>query len=95
VNPFSNVQILNGSGKTIPTIEECGLSAWLTGTGLKQLRDEMGEQQFHRWLNWKSSGNAARLETRYAPFLQCGDGLITTETIYQIYRESVMEQLAA
>jgi hypothetical protein len=95
-NPFTNIEICNGTGARVPTIPECGLDTWLTGTLLHQFQTEMGEQQFRRWLNVNSAGNAARYRKRYADFLQPdGDNLLTTETIFQTYRESVMKQLAA
>jgi hypothetical protein len=95
-NPFTNIEICNGTGARVPTIPECGLDTWLTGTLLHQFQTEMGEQQFRRWLNANSAGNAARYRKKYADFLQPeGDNLLTNETIFQTYRKSVMEQLAA
>ncbi len=95
-NPFTNIEICNGTGARVPTIRECGLDTWLTGTALHRLQVEMGVQQFRRWLSANSRGNAARYRKRYADFLQPdGDNLLTTETIFQTYRESVMRQLAA
>jgi hypothetical protein len=95
-NPFTNIEIRNGTGANIPTIPECGLDTWLSGSMLRQLNLEMGEQQFRRWLSTNSTGNAARYMKRFAGFLQPeGDNLLTTETIFQTYRESVMKQLAA
>jgi hypothetical protein len=95
-NPFTNIEICNGTGAKVPTIHECGLDAWLSGSMLHQLQIEMGEQQFRRWLSVNSAGNAARYRKRFASFLQPeGDDLLTNETIFQTYRESVMKQLAA
>ena len=95
-NPFTNVEIRNGTGANIPTIPECGLDAWLSGSMLHELKEKMGEKQFRRWLSKNSTGNAARYMKKYADFLQPeGDGLLTTETIFRTYRESVMKQLAA
>ena len=95
-NPFSNVEIKNGTGAMVPTIPECGLDMWLTGQQLRQLQAEMGEQQFQRWLAANSAGNSARYRKRYAAFLQPdADNLVTTQTLFETYRESVMKQLAA
>jgi len=95
-NPFTNLEICNGTGARVPTIPECGLDRWLTGNSLRQLRDEMGEQQFHRWLSANSDGNAARYKKRYSDFLNPdADQVLTAETIFETYRESVMKQLAA
>ena len=95
-NPFTNIEICNGTGANTPTIPECGLDTWLSGSRLHQLQAEMGQQQFLSWLSTNSAGNAARYRKRYADFLQPeGNDLLTTETIFQTYRESVIKQLAA
>jgi hypothetical protein len=95
-DPFTNIEIRDGTGARVPTIPECGLDKWLSGTRLRQLRDEMGEQQFHRWLNLNSSRNGARYREQYSDFLQPdGDNLVTAQTIFETYRESVIKQLAA
>ncbi len=95
-NPFTNIEIHNGTGATVPTITDCGLDKWLTGTCLRQLQKEMGHQQFVRWLSENSGRNAARYRKRYADFLQPdGDNLLTVQSIFETYRESVMKQLAA
>lgn len=95
-NPFTNVEIRNGSGANVPTIPDCGLDAWLTGTRLRQLQGKMGIQQFRRWLNANSTGNTARWLKRYSDFLQPdGENLVTAETIFETYRQSVKKQLAA
>ena len=95
-NPFTNIEIRNGTGANIPTIEECGLDTWLSGDSLHRRQNEMGEQQFRRWLSKYSNGNAARYLKKYADFVQPdGDNVLTTETIFRTYRDSVMKQLAA
>lgn len=95
-NPFTNIEIRNGTGARVPTIQECGLDKWLTGTRLHQLKEEMGEQHFSRWLNVNSLRNAARYRETYSDFLQPdGDNLVTAQTIFETYRESVIKQLAA
>jgi hypothetical protein len=95
INPFTNTEIRNGTGARVPTIPECGLDMWLSGTALHQLQAEMGEPQFRRWLNANSSRNGTRYLKRFADFLQPdGENLLTTETIFQTYRKSVIKQLA-
>ncbi len=94
-NPFANIEISHGKFAHTPTLGECDLNTFAVGKLLREWRDEMGPQQFHRFLNAKSSGNAARYEKRYAAFLDPGDELITGQTIYETYRESVKRQLAA
>jgi hypothetical protein len=95
-NPFANIEILNGTGARVPTLKECGLDMWLTGTRLRAIQDEVGQQAFRRWLSANSSGNAARYLTRYRDFLlPDGPNLLTRETLVEIYRDSVIKQLAA
>ena len=95
-NPFGNVEIIKGTDAAIPTLRQCGLNQWLTGTRLRQCQREMGEQHFRRWLSTKTKGNGSRYLKRYAAFLQPdGDNLVTTETIFETYRDSVIKQLAA
>jgi len=95
-NPFTNIEIRSGTGAKVPTIEECGLDMWLTGTRLREMRDEMGEQQFRRFLSKNSTGNQSRYLKRYADFLQPeGDNLLTSGTLYETYRDSVIKQLSA
>lgn len=93
-NPFSNLEIVNGTGAGMPAVEDCELGYWLKGTRLRQLLEEMGLQQFCRWLNRSSAGNAARIRKEYAAFLELGEPVITAETVSEIYRQSVKEQLA-
>jgi hypothetical protein len=95
-DPFTNIEIVNGSSAHVPTIKECGFDTWLTGTHLRQIQDEMGLQQFCRWLNANSRGNGARYRKKYSPFLGPGlDRRVTSDTLFEVYRESVTKQLAA
>ena len=95
-NPFNRLQIVAGENHVPPTVEEAGLSDWLTGTRISQLAHEMGMQQFRRWLNRVSGGNASRMLDKYARYLPCADeDGITAERVYAIYRESTKQQLAA
>lgn len=94
--PFGNIEIMNGNGAKVPTVKKCGLDVWLTGTRLRELQDEWGQQQFRRWMSKRSNGNAARYLKRYSDFLQPSqDSLVTTDSLYETYRESVTRQLAA
>jgi hypothetical protein len=95
-NPFTNIEIRSGTGAGVPTISDCGLDKWLGGTRLRQLQDRMGEHQFHRWLNSNSSRNGSRYREQYSAFLQpTGENLVTAQTIFETYRESIIRQLAA
>lgn len=95
-NPFTRVEISTGTGAHVPAIADCGLNFWLTGTRLRELQDEMGRQQFRRWLTTHSNGNSARWVRKYEPFLDLeNDNAVTPETVFQTYRESVQKQLAA
>lgn len=95
-DPFTNIEIVNGSAAHIPTLKECGFDTWITGTHLRQLQDEMGMQQFRRWLDANSGGNGARYRKKYSPFLEPEfDARVTSETIFEVYRNSVLNQLAA
>lgn len=95
-NPFTNVEIDNGAGAMMPTIKESGINKWLIGTRLREMKEEMGAQQFRRWLGANSGGNAARYIKRYSGFLQpATDERITSDSIFEVYRESVERQLAA
>jgi hypothetical protein len=94
--PCTNVEIWNGTGAHVPTIEECGLDTWLSGTRLSELQEEIGYQQFNRWLNGISNGNSARYKKSYLPFLQPGGNpLVTTETIFETYQASIIKRLSA
>jgi hypothetical protein len=95
-NPFKRIEIANGSGAHVPTISEFGLDCWLTGTRLRELQQEMGRQQFNRWLSSHATGNATRWRKKYAAFLEPDAGNhVTAETIFETYRASVIKQLAA
>lgn len=95
-DPFTNIEIVNGTGVKAPTVEECGLDTWLAGTRLAELHAEMGEQQFRRFLSRHSSGNAARIRKKYRDFLATGsDHPVTPATLRETFCKSVTEQLAA
>lgn len=94
-NPFENVQIL-ARKSALPTVAQCGLTTWMIGTKLRELRAQMGMQRFRKFVNRHSKGNASRMIEQYAEFLNCeSETLITSETLFGIYRESMMRQLAA
>ena len=95
-NPFTNIEVINGTGATVPTMNDCGFDEWIKGTFLRERQDEMGRQQFTRWLNVNSVGNAARYRKKYAAFLEPHlDDRLTTDTLFAAYRETVTKQLAA
>jgi hypothetical protein len=95
-NPFTNIEIFNGNAARVPTRNECGFDEWMKGTFLRERQEEMGRQQFCRWLNVESSGNGARYRRKFAAFLESdSDDRLTSDTLFAAYRESVMKQLAA
>ncbi|MGZ6423675.1 MAG: hypothetical protein ACXWSR_22290, partial [Bdellovibrionota bacterium] len=94
-NPFTVLEIIQGNNRVIPTIEEVGFSEWAIGTRIAQLATEMGMQQLRAYLNRHSPGNASRILKKYERFLTTADKEISTEGIYEIYRESTIKQLAA
>lgn len=95
-DPFTNIEIVNGTASKVPTRNECGFDEWMKGTFLRQRQDEMGRQQFNRWLSVESSGNGPRYRKKYAAFLEPHvDDRLTTDTLFSAYRESVTKQLAA
>jgi hypothetical protein len=95
-DPFTNIEIMNGRAANVPTIKEIGFDTWMTGTFLRERQDEMGLQQFRRWLNVHSQGNGARYRKKYSAFLEPDlDRRLTSETLFEVYRNSVVNQLAA
>ena len=95
-NPFTNLVFASSSGAMVPTIRECGLDMWLTGTRLQELQGQMGLQQFRRFLNSESSGNGARYLKRYEDFLRPeGANILNSASLLETYRASVTKQLAA
>ena len=95
-NPFTNIEIYNGTAAKVPTINECRFDTWITGTFLRERQEEMGRQQFYRWLNVHSSGNGNRYRGKYADFLEPTlDDRLTADTLFVAYRETVTKQLAA
>ena len=95
-NPFKRIEIVNGTGARVPSIQECGFANWVMGTKLRECLDEMGAQQFARWLSANTDGNAARWRKQYAAFLERdSDVRVTIQTVVDTYRESVKKQLAA
>jgi hypothetical protein len=95
-DPFTNIVFSDHSSASIPTVDECGLDMWLAGTRLRELKREMGEQQFHRFLNCHSPGNAARIKKRFRDFLNPrGESHLDSRILFEKYRGSVQEQLAA
>jgi hypothetical protein len=95
-DPFTNIEIMNGRAANVPTIKEIGFDTWMTGTFLRERQDEMGLQQFRRWLNVHSQGNGARYRKKYSAFLEPDlDRRLTSEALFEVYRNSVVNQLAA
>ncbi len=96
-NPFTSIEIIDGRGSRVPTIAECGgLTEWVIGTRYRELRDEMGMQQFRAFLNRHSQGNASRIIEKYSRFFAAGDDdCLDVGRIFSIYRQSAVRQLSA
>jgi hypothetical protein len=96
LNPFEPLEIVSGGGGTVPNVEECsGPTEWMTGMKMREMIASMGFQQYRGWLNRHSNGNAARIVERYRRFLPHDDArVITTDVLYDIYRDSVTNQLS-
>jgi hypothetical protein len=96
-NPFAPLEIVNGSGAQLPSVEECsGVNEWLCGMQLRYLAKKWGMPFLRPWLNQHSPGNAARILDKYRKFLPSNNEQpITAERLYETYRESVIRQLSA
>ena len=96
-NPFHDrLEIISSGRKELPKPEECDGLEYFTGLGMHVEAERVGMQEFRKRLNKQTGGNAARTLQRYDRFFP--DGLqtpITVQQIYETYRASVMEQLAA
>lgn len=96
-NPFDVLEITGDTGARLPSVQECeSTTEYLAGMELYRMASEMGLQTVRRWLNKESRGNAARLLKRYHRFLPgSSTGSVTVKHLYEIYRASVTQQLAA
>jgi hypothetical protein len=95
-NPFAPLEIVGGSTQTVPTLDDCEFIEWVVGTRLNELCQEWGMQQLRSTANRKTNGNASRLLKRYERFLpQLSGTILTTEKLFEIYRESITKQFAA
>lgn len=95
-NPFAPLEIVGGSSCSMPGLDDCEFIEWLVGTRLNELRDEWGMQQLRSVMNRKTKGNASRILERYDRFLPSEQvAAVTADKLSEIYRESVIKQLAA
>jgi hypothetical protein len=96
-NPFDILEITGNTGTRLPTVDECdGVTEYLAGMQLNRMILEQGAQSVKRWLNKQSKGNSARTLKRYHRFLPVSnDESITVQRLFDIYRCSVIDQLAA
>jgi hypothetical protein len=96
-NPFDALEITGDTGAQLPTVDECdGVGEYLIGIQLNQMVLAQGAQSVKRWLNKKSNGNGARMLKRYHRFLPGSDDQsITVQRLIDVYRCSVIDQLAA
>lgn len=96
-NPFEPLEIV--SGGAAPTIEDVGPEIWLQGIGLNRLAEEWGLQHARGFLSKHvKNKNSGRLWKKLRPFIgsqEQGIVGITAGDLYDSYRESTLEQLAA
>lgn len=96
-NPFEIIEIFDSGAMRLPRVDECAtVSEYFKGLGMRQVAMEMGLQDFHVFLNKHTGGKASKQLERYAPFFVTDpDVRITSDYLYQQYRESTIRQLAA
>jgi len=95
IDPFTALEILPGNGVE-PRIEDFEFGEWLKGMQLREQAKKRGAQNFRRWLNRYSQGNAARTLKNYAPFMPgSGSEGPTHSDILKIYRDSTIRQLSS
>jgi hypothetical protein len=95
-NPFQNLEIVSSGLPTLPTPEECNGIDYFTGLGMHHESKRIGMQEFRKLLNRQTNGNAARTMQRYQPFFPDDiEKPISSNDIFEIYRNSVKEQLSA
>ena len=94
-NPFDILEITGNTGAQLPTVNECdSVTEYLAGMELNRMIREQGAQTVKRWLN--KQGNGARMLKRYYRFLPgSNDESITVQRLFDAYRCSVIDQLAA
>lgn len=95
-NPFQNLEIVSSGMLTLPTPEECNGIDYFTGLGMHYKAKEIGMQEFRKLLNRQSNGNSARTLQRYGQFFPDEiENPISSEEIFEVYRDSVRKQLSA
>jgi hypothetical protein len=95
-NPFTSLEIISSERHSLPSPQECEGLEYYTGLGLHAESRRMGMQNFRKQLNSQSKGNAARTLGRYHRFFPDGDQVcISIEQIFETYRQSTIDQLAA
>lgn len=95
-NPFTSLEIISSQRHSFPSPQDCEGLEYYTGLGLQAESRRMGMQNFRKQLNRQSKGNAARTLERYRRFFSDGDQVcISIEQIFETYRQSTIDQLAA
>lgn len=96
MDPFDTLELNEKATYVPPPVEDYDLGEWLKGMRLHDELQARGMHNFHRWLNYHSRGNAARIMRRYATFFPASNGSGVTKTeIVRLYRESTVRQPAA
>jgi len=95
-DPFTSLEIVTSGHVALPLPEECDGLEYYTGLGMFAESKRVGMQEFRKRLNKQTRGNGARTIERYRRFFPHGeDRPITSEQIYETYRQSTIAQLAA
>lgn len=93
-DPFDRLEIVAGSAVPPPP-DGRGFVKHLKGLGLRDLVREHGLQNARRMANKYTRGNASRLFKEYSDYLPGSGFQISEREIFERYRESVSQQVAA
>jgi hypothetical protein len=92
-NPFEALRFV-GVGRPTPDPGSYDLPTYCTGMYLREFAERYGVHRLKQWLNERSKRNANRIIERFKDFLPEDGCLINSEGLFEIYRSSVMKQLA-
>ena len=96
-NPFDRLELL-GKGRAEPRQQDYDFDTFCAGMYLRLLQETHGMQWTRQFIARGSKGQAARTLRRFADFLPADssdESLISEERLKEIYRTSVLKQIAA
>jgi hypothetical protein len=93
-DPFESLAFA-GVGKPEPNPYDYDLNIFLAGTQFRKLIERDGFHRVRQFVNQHSQRNASRFFQTYADFLPDHSYLINAQGLFQRYRQSVFQQLAA